>query len=578
MNRWLLVVGFVVAVYLLAQFSEGKYTVDDVLKIVVKPDVVEENVETPETKASIKYFKPVINRSRFYENIFAAITDKKPFEESPLGLVTGTKIQDLREAAKFLTRLKETREVATFVVIAENPLLIGNDKIFTSRYGYETPLGNLQPDLELIESLNLDTMDLAVMTAYPVRDLAPLIKKTFPDAKIVPVVLGDSSEESIAALAGQLSAQKNIFAIAAASFSTNNFQREMIESQLKSFDVRVDENDVLALMKYLEKLDARRVTLKNNLAIYYEGKPVEERALTILAFGDMMLGRYVRTMMNRYGLDYIFEKMPAGFIGDADVVFGNLEGPIKGEGKSGGTAMNFSFNEDVAPLLKRHGFNLLSVANNHAVDQGWIGRDTTTVALDASGLGWCGHPSEADPASVYYGSAGDKKFAFVCFHDVNFKLDDEAAVKLVREVGEKVDYAIVSIHWGYEYKHKPDWKTQIEPGRAFVDAGADFVIGHHPHVVQSFEIYNGKPIFYSLGNFVFDQYWSKDTQEELALGIVLQKNFQKIYLFPMKSELSQSHLMTERERSEWIERFIGYGDYDEEMKTMIRSGLIEIRP
>lgn len=310
-------------------------------------------------------------------------------------------------------------------------------------------------------------------------------------------------------------------------------------------------------------------------------EPVEFR---ILAFGDMMLGRYVRTLMDKYGSkDYVFEKVKGpdgGFFWQADVVHGNLEGPISGTGKKGGTSMVFSFHEDVATFLKNSGFTLVSISNNHAVDQGWKGRDSTIKALDAANLGWCGHPSEADPNSVYYGESGGQKFAFVCLQDVSFKLDREAALSLIKSIEPMVDYLIVSIHWGYEYKHKADFKKQVEPARAFVDAGADLVIGHHPHVVQNFELYNGKFIFYSLGNFVFDQYWSKDTQEELAVGIVFGKNTStgtrtKIYLFPMQSEGSQPRLMSEEEKTKWLEKFINYGDYDEKMKTMIRGGVLE---
>lgn len=323
-------------------------------------------------------------------------------------------------------------------------------------------------------------------------------------------------------------------------------------------------------------------------------KTEEDRNLTILAVGDIMLGRYVRVLMDEYGLDYIFNGVngPEKFLpSGADVIFGNLEGPINGQGKKGGTSMVFSFNEDIAPLLKNFGFTLLSVSNNHALDQGWKGRDTTISALQNNELGWCGHPTDADPSSVYYSLVGQKKFAFVCFQDVTHKLDDEAAVELIKAIRPSVDYLIVSVHWGVEYKHKPDLKSQIEPGHAFIDAGADFVIGHHPHVVQTFEIYNGKVIFYSLGNFVFDQYWSKDTQEGLALGIELDDTdgdgggwfgdsgdpFRtKINLFPIKIDKSQPRLMTEDERGKWIENFIGYGEYDDEIKKQIRAGVVEI--
>lgn len=305
--------------------------------------------------------------------------------------------------------------------------------------------------------------------------------------------------------------------------------------------------------------------------------------VNILAFGDMMLGRYVRVLMDKNGMDYPFKNLPQGsdFFKGADIVFGNLEGPIKGKGKKGGTSMVFAFGVDVAPIIKNAGFNLLSIANNHAVDQGWDGRDSTIKALDDEGLNWCGHPSEAAKESVYYGTYHDKKIAFVCFQDITFKLDMEKANALIKEVRPNVDLLIVSIHWGLEYKNTANWELQVDKGHQFIDAGADFIIGHHPHVVENFEVYNGKFIFYSLGNFVFDQYWSQNTQKELAINISLDKKEDgklktTVNLIPMKSDYSQSRLMTEKEKKIWLEEFIGYGNYDDTTKEQIRKGVIEI--
>ncbi|MFA6306041.1 MAG: CapA family protein [Candidatus Gracilibacteria bacterium] len=304
-------------------------------------------------------------------------------------------------------------------------------------------------------------------------------------------------------------------------------------------------------------------------------KSASAEHIRVLAFGDMMLGRYVRTLMNKYGMDYIFEKIKPEkngewFYKNADFVFGNFEGPINGKGTSGGTSMIFSFNEDTANFLKGYGFNILSIANNHSLDQGWGGREKTVKAFNDADLGWCGHPTDEEEGSVYYG----EKTAFVCLHDVTSRINLEKAVSLIKEVNENADYVIVSVHWGVEYSHKPN-KTQVNYGHAFVDAGADFVIGHHPHVVQSFEEYNGKIIFYSLGNFVFDQYWSTDTQEELAIGIDLSHDGDALKttvdLFPMKSERSQSGLLTEDEREKWIKKFISYGNYDEDTKAEIEN-------
>ncbi|MBT4917568.1 CapA family protein [Candidatus Peregrinibacteria bacterium] len=302
--------------------------------------------------------------------------------------------------------------------------------------------------------------------------------------------------------------------------------------------------------------------------------------LKVMAFGDMMMGRYVRTLMDRNGMEYPFENlvMP-DFFDYADVRHANLEGPLKGEGRSGGTSTVFQFNEDIAPYLKKHDFDVVSISNNHAVDVGWDSRDTTIAALDAAGVGWCGHPTEADPASIYYGAEAGSTYAFVCLHDATINLDYDAAVNLIEYIDGDVDYVIVSIHWGYEYQHKPSYEKQVEHARSMVDAGADFIIGHHPHVVQSFEVYNDRFIFYSLGNFIFDQYWSTETQEQLAIGIVFDDTEEdmetEVHLYPMKSEKSQVRMMEGEELSSWYEEFISYSGYPEEAQEGIRSGFVE---
>lgn len=324
---------------------------------------------------------------------------------------------------------------------------------------------------------------------------------------------------------------------------------------------------------------AKNIVKEKDLLDYIVAPEVQKpKDLKILAFGDVMLGRYVRTLMDKNGKDYVFSGLDwENMTADYDVVHANLEGPINGKGKSGGTAMNFAFNQDVGPFLKEKGFTVVSIANNHALDAGWDARNETMDVLSNSGVGFCGHPTEAALDSVYFGEADSgTKYAFVCFHDVGNILDKDAALELIKKVKPDVDYLIVSIHWGIEYKNTAS-KRQVELGHGFVDAGADFVIGHHPHVVENFEIYNGVPIFYSLGNFIFDQYWAQSVQKELGLGIEITPDAisgqltYRIELIPMKSENSKSRLMSDDETKKWLEEFIKYGNYDDAMKQMIRA-------
>lgn len=361
----------------------------------------------------------------------------------------------------------------------------------------------------------------------------------------------------------------------------------ILAASIVLYKIHIQEVTVVDVFGYIVERSAEEA--KSMPAAVLKEEKVEEKklnpSLSIMAFGDVMLGRYVRVLMDQNGADYPFQqiKNPATLFAEgANVVFGNLEGPIDGQGTKGGDSMVFSFNEDIVQTLKNFGFTLLSIANNHALDQGQEGRQDTINTLTNSGLGWCGNANEVDPTSVYYGTVGEKKFAFICFHSATHYLDLNAATDLIKSVRPKVDYLVVSIHWGIEYQHSPNYELQVKPGHAFIDAGADLVLGHHPHVVENFEVYNGKLIFYSLGNFVFDQYWSQDTQEELAVGVILNRSeidgsiFSKVYLFPMVSEKSQPRMMTDEERANWIEKFIGYGSYDEIMQQKIRNGVIEI--
>ncbi len=535
------------------------------------------------------------------------------------GAALSANMERVENLTYFFERLAATEEVDTFVILSSGQRGMV-EKIAVSEYAFDTVYGQVLPDFELMDELLeqklVTVVDGAFAEVRAVHAYAAFIKKSFPEARVLAVAINeDAAVDDLKNIAQVLSeeGEKKLFVIAPAVFETingdspsyevlNQFHEEYFRNLLGVLDpggleqaVTEYRKPLQTLMEYLllEKAfvatDLGRADLSEDLNFYFaysEGVPTgSERRLTMKAFGDMMLGRHVRVLMDINGLDYIFRNIRGEnnivFEG-ADLIHANLEGPIKGAGKKGGTSMNFAFNEDVAPLLAEHGFNLLSLSNNHAVDQGWEGRETTITALENAGIDWCGHPSEADPESVYYGQVMDKKFAFICLHDVTFDLDEEAAVRLISEVNEKVDFLIVSIHWGVEYQHRPHQTLQVAPAHRFVDAGADLVLGHHPHVVQSFEQYNGKFIFYSLGNFVFDQYWSQATQEELGLAISLgkSKDFEEgeiettIYLLPMKSKNAQSRLMREAEYQEWIERFIGYGDYSEEMKAMIREGVI----
>lgn len=269
----------------------------------------------------------------------------------------------------------------------------------------------------------------------------------------------------------------------------------------------------------------------------------KDESITLVATGDIMLDRFVRDLMNRHGLDYPFQKLDGAFFKEADILLGNLEGPVVPKKTNFGHVV-FGMLPDTIPILKEAGFDVFALANNHALDQGWKGHDATKQYLTEAGIGWFGHPAgELHEENVHYIHVKGKTFAFVGLNDVFEKAGREKEAienikKVIPIVKKKADYVIVSPHWGVEYKKTPVAR-QVNLAHAFIDAGADLIVGHHPHVVQTAEKYKGKWIYYSLGNFIFDQYWSKETQKGLVIRATFRDGKYAIEEFPIASVKSQ---------------------------------------
>jgi poly-gamma-glutamate synthesis protein (capsule biosynthesis protein) len=199
----------------------------------------------------------------------------------------------------------------------------------------------------------------------------------------------------------------------------------------------------------------------------------------------------------------------AAFLG-ADIAFVNLESPFSEKGPYDGTNMVFRARPEMVEALTGAGINVVGLANNHVRDGGAAGLDYTIKLLEENRIAVAGVGRDA----VLERSG--RRFRFLAYtydqRNGNWSADDSripgldpkavaADVAAARERGETV---IVSMHAGYEYHTKPN-VFQGAFARAAAAAGAACVVGHHPHVVQPVETVSGVPVFYSLGNLVFDQ-------------------------------------------------------------------------
>ncbi|MCK4554656.1 CapA family protein, partial [Candidatus Parcubacteria bacterium] len=196
----------------------------------------------------------------------------------------------------------------------------------------------------------------------------------------------------------------------------------------------------------------------------------------------------------------------------------------------------------------------------------------TRKNLDKLGFNYVGcRDGKVGECSSTVVALADKKIGIAGFSMVYSKLNTAKAEKVINDLASTTDLVIVNMHWGTEYKHQFN-KLQQETAHTLIDAGADIIIGHHPHVVQDIEVYQGKPIFYSLGNFVFDQYFSQDTQEGLAIGVSINDEKTDFFLYPLKSKLSQVELMVGEEKKNFLQELIEWSEVDEEMSEQIQSG------
>jgi poly-gamma-glutamate capsule biosynthesis protein CapA/YwtB (metallophosphatase superfamily) len=304
---------------------------------------------------------------------------------------------------------------------------------------------------------------------------------------------------------------------------------------------------------------------------------IRDKDISILAVGDIMLGRYVETLMNVNGDDYPFANLE-GFINDQYIVFANFEGPIvTSHVQTPDFTTSFDFHPRMAQVIADQGFNLVSLANNHTLDKGLENFEQTMVYLTEAGVNSIGHAREESLNYTYETEIEGQKFKFLAFNEaVNPIFSLENAISATNEAAKDEEtFVAVSLHWGIEYQLLSA-EFQQDIAHQLIDAGADLIIGHHPHVTQEVEVYQDKMIFYSLGNFIFDQYFSQDTQEGLAFEMTLTPQGDLNYeLIPIKSKRSQPQVMNESETQDWLNSFAERASAPA-LQDSIRTGNIKL--
>ena len=269
------------------------------------------------------------------------------------------------------------------------------------------------------------------------------------------------------------------------------------------------------------------------------------RILTLTAVGDVMMGGRVIPVIRKQGRDYPFDATRE-HLSKSDLAIANLEAPFGTGGTPFDKKYTFMVPPEFAPALKQAGLDLLTLANNHILDYGPDGLYSTMEVLDTLGLAYCGagkNRLQAENPAIL--QAGERRIAFLAYsmtYPSEFWAtstepgtaypDIDRMVRTIEALADSTDKVIVTFHWGGELKTAPKGYQQLYAHKA-VDAGADMVIGHHPHVLQAIELYRGRLIAYSLGNFVFGSYSNKTKSSAILKAYFNDSGFLLAEVIPL---------------------------------------------
>ena len=289
-------------------------------------------------------------------------------------------------------------------------------------------------------------------------------------------------------------------------------------------------------------------------SVVYVQPPIAQQDLQeplhILYAGDAMFDWSVKEAINRYGPDYPFVNIQSE-IERADFSFVNLETAVTLENdKDINQIYNFKSNPESLTGLKRAGFDMVSIANNHSMDFLQKGFLDTLTHLENAGLLYVGgglNAQEAYRAKTV--TLKGKKVKFLAFSrfiptgdwfagpnkpGIAQAYDRKPVLDAIAREREGADYVLVYLHWGVEMNNRPEaWQREF--AKQMIDAGADAIIGSHVHVLQGFEYYKGKPIAYSIGNFLFPDYVTGPKADTGLLHLILaedqiEMSFQPFYI------------------------------------------------
>ena len=494
------------------------------------------------------------------------------------------------ELTKFFRKLSNDFQPKTIILVGPNHYEEGKANIQTCNCTYNTIKGELNTDSIILNDVLNN--NLAKYNSKPFKkehsiySHAMFIKNFFPESKIIPFILKvDTLDQEVDQLAEYISSLNNILIVASVDFShyishtAADFHDEFSFNSINNFDyerIKKAEVDSPASLRFVTKWSEKNgynnvslvrhtnsqdffrqqkldLTTSHLFISFSEGEKEIIPQVNIHFFGDSMFDRSIKEIMNSEDILSTIAMEEKRFFRGNDYNILNLEGTFDGD-KAQDKEIIFNFNsEKVLPVLQEYNFNSINLANNHSFDYFLDGYNNTVSILNKNNIDSFGgyNLNNTCKSSI----KDNLKIAFCGLNDVRKVLSIDESLKIISDISKNHDITLLNIHWGEEYSNTIT-NRQRNLAYQFIDSGVDLIIGHHPHVIQPLEIYKNKVIFYSLGNFIFDQEFPEETKQGLSVGSSIFKDKIILYLLPFHTNIGKPSIFNYEENIEFLNNFL----------------------
>ncbi len=498
-----------------------------------------------------------------------------------------------RRAKLFTEIASSIAQPKTIILLSPNHYEQGTAAIQTTSQKWSTAEGDIAPDTEFIDILKKQKLvslePNSFNNEHGIRLILGDIRKNFPQSTIVPLIFKKStSREQTTHLADVLEQQcPRCLVIASVDFS--HYQPAPLaamhdEGTIDALNTRdekylydtaeVDSPAALVFLAHWATIhDTPHFTLADHtnsgvlvhdldgpttthvFGYYTTGEsPSPKPSVSFAIAPDAMFGRWIAHTYAKKGFESIFADWGERSFWGSDARILNLEGvisdlPINDNIQTDN--LTFRFSPTILKALQFLHLNAVSSANNHSANGGTHDLAYTRELLTKNTITTIGGPSTKDTARVgIFPGRGGMRLVVIGAHAVYEKPDITKQIQEYKK--DPLTRVIIFPHWGTEYAAHHNG-NQEALAHSWIDAGADAVIGAHPHVIQDMESYKGKPILYSLGNFVFDQAFSQQTQEGLFVSGRFTDEGLTIGVFPTQIQQGRPRMMIGKRKQEILD-------------------------